>query len=324
MRIHTPRRLHLGLIDPAGSLGRRFGSMGVALEGGYEVRVLPSERLEIKAHGEDVETIEKTIEKMNMTFGTGVNYLVEVRRGIPRHVGLGSTTQLSLSVGTAIARLNGIHIPIEGLAGALGRGKNSGAGIYTFAYGGFVLDGGVKGSVPPLVVREDFPEEWAFLLVIPELKRGPDEEEEKPTMESSFGDVEAAREISHRILLGLLPALKERNIRAFGEHLSTIQKLVGRHFAGFQGGEFREDISLIVEFLNEKTYGAGQSSWGPTVYGLILKSEFQMLSAEVFDYLTDHGIRGKIELGIPRNRGAEIVEENAFLSRIIKNVAGGK
>lgn len=324
MIVRTPRRLHLGLIDPTGSLGRRFGSIGVAIEGGYEVRVLLSEKMEIKAQGEDIETIEKTLGKMNAAFGTGVNYLVEVRHGIPRHVGLGSTTQLSLAVGTAVARLNGIQVSIAELARVLGRGKNSGAGIYTFVYGGFVLDGGVRNSIPPLVLREDFPGEWAFLLVIPELKRGPDEEEEKPAMESSFGDVEAAREISHRILLGLLPALKERNIKAFGEHLSAIQKLVGRHFAGFQGGEFREDISLIVEFLNEKTYGAGQSSWGPTVYGLILKSEFQRLSSGVFDYLKDHGIKAKIELGIPRNTGAEIVEENAFLSRIIKSVGGGQ
>lgn len=205
MIVRTPRRLHLGLIDPTGSLGRRFGSLGgVALEGGYEVRVLSSEKLEIRAHGEDIKTIERTIEKMNAAFGTGVNYLVEVRRGIPRHVGLGSTTQLSLAVGTAVARLNGIQVSIGELARVLGRGKNSGAGIYTFAYGGFVLDGGVKNSIPPLVLREDFPEEWAFLLVIPKLKRGPDEEEEKPAMESSFGNVEAAREISHRVLLGLL------------------------------------------------------------------------------------------------------------------------
>ncbi len=322
MIIRTPKRLHLGLIDPTGSLGRRFGSLGIALEDGYELKVLPSERLEIRAKGEDVQTIRNAVERMDSAFGTGAGYLVEVQKAIPRHVGLGSTTQLSLAVGTAIAKLNNLSVSIERLAEVLGRGKNSGVGIYAFARGGFVLDGGVKKGVPPLIIREDVPEEWAFLLVIPELRPGLDEEEEKPIMDGNFGSVEVAMEISHRILLGLLPALKERNIKAFGEHLSAIQRLVGRHFTEFQGGEFREDVKLILDWLGEKTYGAGQSSWGPTVYGLILKAEFQRLSAELGDYLKEHGIKAKVELGLPRNTGAEVISENAFLERLIRSVGG--
>ncbi|WP_048058352.1 beta-ribofuranosylaminobenzene 5'-phosphate synthase family protein [Pyrococcus yayanosii] len=321
MIIRTPRRLHLGLIDPTGSLGRRFGSLGVALEGGYELKVLSAERLEIMAEAEDRKTIEKAVERMNSAFGTGTSYKFEVIKSIPRHVGLGSTTQLSLAVGTAIARLNKISVPIEKLAKVLGRGKNSGVGIYAFSVGGFVVDGGVKDGIPPLILREDFPEDWAFLLVIPDVKPGLDEEEEKPIMEKTFGRVDVAMEISYRVILGLLPALKERNIRVFGKHLSAIQRLVGRHFSEFQGGEFRDDVRLILEWLEEKTYGAGQSSWGPTVYGLILKSEFQELFDEITDYLREHGIRARVELGLPRNSGAEIVRENAFLERLIKSVA---
>ena len=320
MLIRTPKRLHFGLIDPTASLGRRFGSLGIALEEGYELKILPSEKLKVEAKGEDRETIKRTVERMNSAFGTGTGYSIEVRKAIPRHIGLGSTTQLSLAVGTGIARLNEISVPTEKLAQILGRGKDSGTGIYAFAYGGFVLDGGVANGVPPLIIREDFPGEWAFLLVIPELKPGLDEDEEKPVMEEAFGSVEAAREISHRILLGLLPALKERNIREFGKHLSAIQRLVGRHFSEFQGGEFREDVKLILDWLKEKTYGAGQSSWGPTVYGLILKSEYQTLSAEITDYLKEHGLKAKVELGKPRNRGAEIVVENAFIERLIRSV----
>ncbi|ASJ08908.1 GHMP kinase [Thermococcus siculi] len=322
MLIRTPRRLHLGLIDPSAVFGRRFGSLGVALEGGYEVRIIESDSMEIAAEGEDRETVEHAIKRMNSTYETGVNYVVDVKKTIPRHVGLGSTTQLSLAIGLGIARLNGLKMPVEELARTLGRGKNGGTGIYTFAYGGFVIDGGVKGDIPPLIFREDFPEDWAFLLIIPELKPGFDEEEEKPVMASVMGRADVAMEISHRILLGLLPALKERDLKTFGGHLSAIQRLVGKHFEAYQGGEFREDVRLILDFLSEKTYGFGQSSWGPTVYGLIRKGDFQRLSAEAHDFLKEHGLKAKVELGIPRNRGAEIVEESAFIERLIRNVSG--
>ncbi len=320
--VETPRRLHLGLIDPSGSLGRRFGALGVSLEGGYRIRVAPGEKLEIKAEGEDRSTVKEVIRKMGSYFGTGTRYLIKIERAIPRHVGLGSTTQLTLAVGSSLARLNGIEVSVERLAEILGRGKNGGVGVYAFAYGGFILDGGVRKGLPPLIFRDDFPPEWRFLLIIPEVKQGLDEKEEEPIMEHVSGSGRAAMEISHRILLGLLPALKEKNIREFGSHLNAIQRLVGKHFEAYQGGEFREDVKLAVEFLSEKTYGCGQSSWGPTTYGLILREESRELIAEARDYMREHGIKARIEIGIPRNRGAELTGENSFLRRIISDVAG--
>lgn len=322
MIIETPRRLHLGLIDPSASMGRRFGALGVALEGGYRINLAPHDELKvICAEREDEETITSIVAKMNEHFRTGFNYRIEVERAIPRHVGLGSTTQLCLGVASGIAKLNNLHLNEEEIAGVLGRGKNSGAGIYTFKYGGFVIDGGVRGSIPPLIVREEFPENWAFLLVIPEVKRGFDEEEEKPVMDAVSGKSEVAEKISHHILLGLLPALKEGDIKSFGAHLSEIQRLVGKHFEEYQGGEFREDVSLLLEFLKENTYGYGQSSWGPAVYGLIKKGEYQNLTLKLREFLREEGIRAKIELGIPRNRGADFVERNAYLMKLINNVA---
>ena len=321
MIIRTPRRLHLGLIDPSATFGRRFGSIGLALENGYEVRIAEGDSMEIIAEGEDRETIESVLKRLNTAYETGVNYVVEVKKGIPRHIGLGSTTQLSLAVGVGVSRLRGLNLSIEELAAVLGRGRNGGASIYTFAYGGLVIDGGVKGGIPPLIFRGDFPEEWAFLLIIPELRPGLDEEEEKPVMAGVVGRVDVAMEISHRILLGLLPALKERDIKTFGEHLSAIQRLVGKHFEAYQGGEFREDVKVLLDFLAEKTYGYGQSSWGPTVYGLILREDFPRLKVDAQDFLREQGIRAKVELGVPRNRGAEVIQESAFLEKLIRSVS---
>lgn len=305
MIIETPKRVHFGLIDPSASLGRRFGGLGVALEGGYVVRV-ERDGEAIKAEKDDRETIEAVLRTLRETFGIEGSYSIEVLRGIPRHVGLGSTTQLSLAVAKAVSIFEGLNLGTVELARALGRGRDSGVGIYAFEFGGFVVDGGIGGGVPPLIVRHEFPEDWALILVTPELRAGPNEIEERSAMDSSFGSAEIAARISHRVLLGLLPALVERDIESFGAHLTAIQRLVGRQFSRFQGGEFRPDLGAILNFLEERTYGCGQSSWGPTVYGLIRRGDFEGIKGEAEDYLRELGLRARIELGIPRNRGFSV------------------
>ena len=75
-----------------------------------------------------------------------------------------------------------------------------------------------------------------------------------------------------------------------------------------------------MEFLRENTYGYGQSSWGPTVYGLIKKNEYGMIEAKAHDFLKAHGIKATLELGLPRNRGATTVEENTYILRLINKV----
>jgi len=274
MLVETPRRLHLGLIDPGASLGRRFGSIGVALEGGYRIRIDRSDELRIVASPEDEETVRSVLKRLNGIFETGMNFSIEIERGIPRHCGLGSTTQLTLGVASGVLKLSGVEVEVERLASMLGRGRNSGIGTYAFKLGGFLIDGGLRRGFPPLILREEFPEEWVFLLIIPEVRRGPDEEEERPLMESLRGRSGVPERISHLLLLGLLPAMMERDIESFGRFLTEIQVSVGRHFEDYQGGAFREDLGIVLEFLKENTYGCGQSSWGPCVYGILRKEEY--------------------------------------------------
>jgi predicted sugar kinase len=71
--------------------------------------------------------------------------------------------------------------------------------------------------------------------------------------------------------MGLLPALVEGDIVAFGAALSAIQTITGRWFASVQGGTFAPGPSadLIARMPEWGAAGVGQSSWGPTVYGIV-------------------------------------------------------
>jgi predicted sugar kinase len=72
------------------------------------------------------------------------------------------------------------------------------------------------------------------------------------------------------VLTALLPALVEADLIAFGAALSRIQRLVGDAFAPVQGGTFHPRAGPLVDaLLRLGAAGAGQSSWGPAVYGLV-------------------------------------------------------
>ena len=77
--------------------------------------------------------------------------------------------------------------------------------------------------------------------------------------------------VAHLVLMQLLPALADGDLTAFGAALTEVQQITGGWFAAAQGGAFasgptRELVERMTEF---GAAGVGQSSWGPTVYGLV-------------------------------------------------------
>jgi beta-RFAP synthase len=77
--------------------------------------------------------------------------------------------------------------------------------------------------------------------------------------------------VAHLVLMALLPALADADLALFGATLSAIQAIVGQWFAQVQGGTFASGRSeALVRLMSEcGAVGVGQSSWGPTVYGIV-------------------------------------------------------
>jgi beta-ribofuranosylaminobenzene 5'-phosphate synthase len=157
------------------------------------------------------------------------------------------------------------------LATILGRGKQSATGTYVFQQGGFVVEGGwaEKTVFPPLISSCPFPENWRFLVIVPTAK-GLDETQENEAFEKMRPlGTDLVNEACFRVLLGMVPAVLERNIQAFGENLTKLQELVGKMFSQVQGGVFRPDSAPLIQKLKDiGAAGVGQSSWGPAVYAL--------------------------------------------------------
>ena len=146
-------------------------------------------------------------------------------------------------------------------------------------------------------------------MAIPQVKSGLSGEAEA----HAFGELppmsaEQAGRVSHLVLMSLLPALKEKDAGTFGSALTQIQNIVGDCFASAQGGRFSSSPSgeCIGFMLKHGACGAGQSSWGPTVYGLVEgKAAAQKLTAELQVFLR-RGVGGEVFCTGAQNRGAYI------------------
>lgn len=273
VRVRAPARLHFGVLDLRGHRGRRFGGMGAAVpEPGLELLVQAAQGLE--ATGPEADRALTFARRYLSGEGLPEAARIVVHRTMPAHRGLGSGTQLGLAVATALAELHGRTTDPVQLAGVVQRGARSAVGTWLFRDGGFVLEGGRResGGMAPLLVRHPMPAAWHAVVAIPDASPGLSGEDES----RAFRDLPAASEreverVSHLVLMQLLPALVEADLPAFGEALSLVQTITGGWFASEQGGPFAPGpTQRLLEVLREGgAAGVGQSSWGPTVYGIV-------------------------------------------------------
>lgn len=302
--IETPARLHFGLVNPFNRNYRLYISAGIAIDKPRTVvSVYLDKPLSIEGcrSGEIYERLRGFIEKYEIRVGH-----VVVEECIPKHIGLGSTTQLLLSIVHGLSIANKLNIDLVEAAGEIGLAKISGVGTYVYIHGGFVVDSGKRdpGEFPRLLIRLPVPETWRFIVIVPE-GRGLDEEAE---MRIFQGEVDVDENLiwyaSYLLFAELIPSLVENRFDEFSQALSRLQETVGKMFSRIQGGVFTPYSSKAIESLKKiGVVGVGQSSWGPAVYG-VLDSEDR--ARHVYDYLVRELDDVSIVIARPRNTGARV------------------
>jgi beta-ribofuranosylaminobenzene 5'-phosphate synthase len=272
VRVEAPARLHMGMLDASGEGARRFGGLGVAVSRPAVV-VEASASSELTVEGPDAERALAAAERCRDALGQAAGARVRVLEAIPSHVGLGSGTKLALAVTAALSALARRSPDPAAMARITGRGARSAVGLWTFARGGLVVEGGRRRGVDepaPLLVRHAMPDDWRCVLAIPAADPGLSGGAEESAFAGLRPDPQRSAEIAHVVLTALLPALVERDLAEFGAALTRLQRLVGDAFAHVQGGTFHPEADALVDaLLALGAAGAGQSSWGPAVYGLV-------------------------------------------------------
>ena len=258
----------MGFIDLSGALGRHFGSIGMALnEISTSLSVSHAEQRTIT--GPSAQRADKCLTMMCQALNVSDRLKINIETAIPEHVGLGSGTQMSLAIGTAMNAYYGLGLTVRDIAALMDRGFRSGIGIGIFEQGGLVVDGGrgEKTITPPVLAHFDIPVDWRFILVFDRRGQGLHGQQEREAFNQlpPFPQQEAAQ-LCYLLLMQGLPAIAENNLAQFGDVITQLQKSVGEHFASAQGGVFTSaEVAQAMQWLEQQgAVAIGQTSWGPT------------------------------------------------------------
>ena len=287
VQVRAPGRLHLGFLDPAGTLGRRFGSLGLVIDGfetALTLAAAPQDQLTAgpQAEAADLDRIANHLQRLRQHSACHQPLAVFLQRSLPAHTGLGSGTQLALAVGSAFSRWHGLALPTTTLAQWLGRGQRSGIGIAGFDTGGLLLDGGpgADGSPAPVLARLVLPPAWRVVVVQDTLQRGLSGADEKRAIARLTPLPQAhAAEICHQVLMQVLAGAAADDFAAFASGLNRVQQILGAHFAPAQAGQACSSAAVgrLLQWIERQHSGPtihqpaaiGQSSWGPTAFAIV-------------------------------------------------------
>jgi beta-ribofuranosylaminobenzene 5'-phosphate synthase len=320
VRVSAGARIHAGFCNLSLSHERLYGSLGVALASPrVVVRASPADAVDCE-HEVAREYAQVACELLGVSGAT-----VVVEQSLDRHVGLGSGSQLACATLAAVARAHGHEPRVRERAPALGRGGRSGVGVAAFESGGTILDAGhptgrftaeepEPGSweVPAVVARHDTPAHWRFLLVRPAVDRGRHGGAEESSIRRAVraADPEPADRVAGVVLRRVLPAVTEGDHERFGAALQEVGRLNGTWYVGEQGGVYRPPAGDIVESLSgaASVAGAGQSSWGPTVYGVTDADHADRAREAGERALAAADADGEVRVVAPDNEGATVGE----------------
>lgn len=300
--VSSPSRLHFGLFSVGKEVDREFGGIGLMVQAPRtKITAEPSDRLSIVDNSADALGADRQAagrrcaEKWFKHFGnlmpsavassTCVDDLpvkLTIIDACPRHNGLGSGTQLALTI--ALALQHHFALPSakpDEIAIATGRAGRSAIGTYGCFEGGFLVDRGKTATeiVAPIDLRVDFPEHWPIALVYPKPLRestaiaaaglhGVDEIEAfKKITSTTKPQLEEMRSI---VKNQIVPALISEDYPTFGSTLQNFGRRSGDYFKSIQGGTFaNSNIEEIINLIDRTGVPAvGQTSWGPCVFAI--------------------------------------------------------
>lgn len=287
--VKTGARLHFNSLLMNDVFGQGCGGVGVMLkEPNLLIKFTNNRKISLTGPKEWVDDAKKFTYTILRYLNIKSGIEIKITKYFPRHIGLGSGTQLGMSIGIGIAALFRKKLSFEDIAKLTKRAGVSGVGYYGFIYGGFIIDGGYPmgkdkekrdfsfhSTKPPcLVARYKFPKEWKILLIIPknpEKYRLPDNENK------FFKNITPVplKEVQE-LCLNSFPMsafLQDKDYSGFIKALERLSKLGTKRAEVKLNEKYYKEIKFkLQKILYKEIPFLGVSSLGPTMYSIILNN----------------------------------------------------
>ena len=199
---------------------------------------------------------------------------IRVESVAPQHVGLGSGTQLAMSVATALHCASEIPLPTASeLSRSVGRGHRSCIGSHGFFEGGLLFELGRESdeAFAEIEARVELPEAWRVVQLRPRQQAGLSGHAELIAFDKLPAvPAEATNALLNEVRENILPAAWDGNFLEFSESVYRYGLLAGECFTQVQGGPFANPTldSWVQDIRGHGVAGVGQSSWGPSLFVL--------------------------------------------------------
>ncbi|PMP59433.1 MAG: hypothetical protein C0201_04895 [Caldisphaera sp.] len=304
IKITTGSRLHAGFYYAGSEWSINWGSAGFYIDKPSFEAYFSIDKKQFEGPNYIKQIIDKVASLLNIR-----DYSVRVSSYIPEHIGLGSTTQITLATITCFKMLYGLNINSNEIIDKLGINKYSGVGSLLFNKGGFIADSGVPDKHGPReLISLRIPEKWKFVWVLPNKSKGLDDAKESIIMKIPWNVSEGVKGLMSNGLLRLASGIAREDIEDTLEGLRTIQEGTGLYFSKIQGGVFRNDLTKIASEAWRSRMILAQSSWGPILYTISREDEAEGDADLLKFILNELKIKGEVFISNPRNKGYEIVK----------------
>jgi len=263
--ITTPSRIHLGFYGINNNYGYTYGSLGLA------VNYLPTCISISKAKKFNTNVPKKIIDpiiKFIKLKKISNKFTINILENTPKHVGLGSGSQIALSIGKAISSFFDLNMTLSEIADIFKRGTRSGIGIGTFNRGGFIVDCCKKeGLHPEILFHSKFPNNWRVILLHDNNFQGSFGNKESKFFKKEISDSYDSN-LSHIVIRGIIPSIIYKDFSNFSKNITEFQQITSKLYKEKQSDMFLSpQISKIMKYIKGfDDIGIGQSSWGPMSY----------------------------------------------------------
>ena len=274
VQVRTPCRLHFGMFGFGSPDRAQFGGVGAMIEPPcVEVEISPADSFAL--HGALPDRTRQIVELLVDRWKLPSLPACKIAVCSPSdHTGLGVGTQLNLATAAGLRRfLKLAETSLEEMSTTVGRGTRSAVGTYGFRLGGLLVDAGKEPgqALGKLAARVALPDAWRFVLFCRPDERGLSGSNEAMAFERLKPVPDAVtRKLWEITQDEILPAVERCDCRMFGEAVYRFGRVAGECFAAAQSGPYATgEVERLVDSIREfGVPGAGQSSWGPTVFAV--------------------------------------------------------